>query len=86
MLEKILEDALFSAIAAIGFAAISRPPARAYLYCAAIAAIGHAVRFMLMTPEFGVRLHIVTASLVAAFMVGIIAVVFSPVVKTPPET
>lgn len=86
MLEKILQDALFSAIAAIGFAAISRPPARAYIYCAAIAAVGHAIRFMLMTKEFGVCLHIVPASLIAAFAIGVLAVIFSPVVRTPPET
>ena len=86
MLEKILQDALFSAIAAIGFAAISRPPARAYIYCAAIAAVGHAIRFMLMTKKFGICLHIVPASLIAAFAIGVLAVIFSPVVRTPPET
>jgi uncharacterized membrane protein YjjB (DUF3815 family) len=36
MVEKIFQDALFAAIAAIGFAAISRPPRRAYVYCALI--------------------------------------------------
>ena len=41
MIGEILQDALFAAIAAIGFAAISRPPRRAYLWCALIAAVGH---------------------------------------------
>lgn len=48
MFLQIFQDALFAAIAAIGFAAISRPPRRAYVYCAVIAAIGHALRFVLM--------------------------------------
>ncbi|WP_301707862.1 threonine/serine exporter family protein, partial [uncultured Duncaniella sp.] len=48
MVEKIFQDALFAAIAAIGFAAISRPPRRAYVYCALIAAVGHSLRFVLM--------------------------------------
>ncbi len=86
MIEKILQDALFSAIAAIGFAAISRPPRRAYIYCGSIAAIGHVIRFMLMTPELGISLHIVPATLFASFAIGMLAVLFSPIVKTPPET
>ena len=86
MWEKILQDALFAAIAAIGFAAISRPPARAYIYCAAIAAIGHSIRFVLMSPDCGSPLHIVPATLIASFAVGLLAVIFSPIVRTPPET
>lgn len=86
MWEKILQDALFAAIAAIGFAAISRPPARAYVYCAAIAAIGHSIRFVLMSPDCGSPLHIVPATLIASFAVGLLAVIFSPIVRTPPET
>ena len=53
MFSQFFQDALFAAIAAIGFAAISNPPKRAYLYCAIIAAIGHSTRFLLMsTPAF----------------------------------
>ncbi len=37
---QIFQDAFFAAIAAIGFAAISRPPKPGYLYCAIIAALG----------------------------------------------
>ena len=48
MITEFLQDALFAAIAAIGFAAISDPPRKAYLYCATIAAAGHSVRFLLM--------------------------------------
>ncbi len=84
MITQILEDALFAAIAAIGFAAISRPPRRAYLYCAAIAAIGHSTRFILMTP--GIGLHIVAATFIASAIIGMLAVFLSPVARIPAET
>ena len=85
MITQILLDALYSAIAAIGFAAISRPPRRAYKYCALIAAIGHALRYVLMS-ECGMHLHIVAASAIAAFIIGTLAVMFTTISKTPAET
>lgn len=85
MLVEFIQDAFFAALAAIGFAAISNPPKRAYLYCAIIAAVGHSVRFLLMHESvFG--LHIVAASTIAALIIGVLAVLFSPISKTPAET
>ena len=85
MLFEFIQDAFFAAIAAIGFAAISNPPKRAYLYCALIAAIGHSVRFLMMHESlFG--MHIVAASTIASLIIGVLAVLFSPIVKTPAET
>lgn len=86
MLLSILQDAFFAALAAIGFAAISRPPLRAYPYCALIAAVGHSVRFALMSPELGVSLSIIPATFLAAFLVGVLAVFLSPLAHTPAET
>lgn len=85
MLIEFFQDAFFAAIAAIGFAAISNPPRRAYLYCAVIAAAGHSARFLLMSPEVA-GLHIVVATASASLLVGVLAVLFSPVVKAPAET
>ena len=85
MILQILQDALFAAIAAIGFAAISHPPKRAYLYCAFIAAAGHSLRYILME-ESMLGVHIVFATTIAAFVIGILAVLLSPVAKTPAET
>lgn len=81
---QIFQDALFAAIAAIGFAAISRPPGRAYLWCALTAAAGHSLRFILMNlpPYF----HIIPASLIAAFVIGVLAVIISAYAKFPAET
>lgn len=85
MIGQILQDALFAAIAAIGFAAISRPPRRAYLYCAIIAAVGHSLRYVLMN-VLSWHVPIITATLVASFVIGVLAVLLSPVAKTPAET
>lgn len=84
MLLEIFQDALFAAIAAIGFAAISNPPRRAYLFCAVIAAAGHACRFFLMNCPL--HAHIVPATLIAALVVGTLAVFLSPLSRTPAET
>ncbi|MDE6153416.1 MAG: threonine/serine exporter family protein [Muribaculaceae bacterium] len=81
----LLQDALFAAIAAIGFACISRPPSGAYWCCAVLAAVGHSLRYMLInSPSFG--FHIVPATLVASLLVGVMAVFLSPRVKCPAET
>lgn len=79
---KIIEDALFAAIAAIGFSSISRLPRRAYPYCAVIAALGHSLRLVLMT---ACSVHIVPATLLASFFIGTLSVLLSPFAKTPPE-
>ena len=63
----IISDGIFAAVAAMGFGAISDPPMRAFPYIAILAAAGHAARYCLMV-FLGV--DIVTASLVAAFIIG----------------
>lgn len=85
MILQFLQDALFAAIAAIGFAAISRPPKSAYIWCALIAAVGHSSRFLMM--ESGLlRFHIVIATTLAAFIIGVLAVLLSPKSRVPAET
>lgn len=84
MLLQIFQDALFAAIAAIGFAAISTPPRNAYGWCAVIAAIGHALRFVLMNAQ--TQLHIIPATLGSAFAIGTLAVFISPRARIPAET
>lgn len=82
---ELLQDAFFAGIAAVGFAAISRPPRNAYLWCALIAATGHSFRFLLMRGT-DLHLHIVIATTLAAFLIGIMAVLLSPKTKVPAET
>ena len=81
---QILQDALFAAIAAIGFAAISKPPERAYLCCAIVAAAGHSLRFILMDLES--QMPIIPASLCSAFVIGVLAVLVSARARFPAET
>lgn len=84
ILINIFEDGLFAAIAAIGFSSISNTPRRAYLTCGLIAAIGHAIRYVLMMPELG-GMHIIAASALAAFAIGVLAVLLAPRIKCPAE-
>lgn len=84
MLLNICQDALFAALAAIGFSSISNTPRRTYIVCAIAAATGHATRYILTSPEL-LGLNIVPASAVAAFLVGLVAVYFAPKVKCPAE-
>ncbi|MDE5924872.1 MAG: threonine/serine exporter family protein [Muribaculaceae bacterium] len=86
MLTLILQDAFFSAVAAVGFSAISRPPKVAFLCSAVTAAVGHSVRFWLMNPDFGPGLHIILATLIGSFVVGLLAVFLSPIAGIPAET
>ncbi|MCM1067538.1 MAG: threonine/serine exporter family protein [Muribaculaceae bacterium] len=81
---EILHDGLFAAIAAIGFAAISRPPARTYIFCAIIAAAGHSSRMVLMEPSVA-GIHITAATLAASTLIGVLAVLLSPAAHTPAE-
>lgn len=82
MVTQIFQDALFSAIAAIGFAAISRPPRKAYLYCALIAAAGHSLRFIMLESD----LNIISATFVASSVIGTLSVLVSPLSRIPAET
>lgn len=84
ILINIFEDGLFAAIAAIGFSSISNTPRRAYLTCAMIAAVGHAIRYILTLPYFG-GMHIVAASALASFAIGLLAVLFASRIKCPAE-
>lgn len=82
---NILQDGFFAAIAAIGFASISHPPRQAYAWCAGIAAVGHATRYILLNNPYG-SMHLILASLLAALAIGTLAVWLSPHAKCPAET
>lgn len=84
LLINIFEDGLFAAMAAIGFSSISNTPRRAYLTCGLIAAAGHAVRYVLMLPQLG-GMHIILASTIASFTIGVLAELFAPRIKCPAE-
>lgn len=84
ILINILEDGAFAAMAAIGFSSISNTPHQAYLTCALITAAGHSIRYMLTLPDLG-GMHIIPASTVASFAIGMLAVLFASRIKCPAE-
>ena len=80
---NILQDGFFAAIAAIGFASISNPPRQAYKYCALIAALGHATRYVLTHNAYG-EMHLIGASFIASLVIGVLTVFLAPRAKCPP--
>lgn len=80
---ELLKDAALAAVAAVGFAAVSNPPKRAYLFCALIAAVGHSFRSFLMGTA---GVHIVAASFLASLLIGLMSVGLGPKSHIPPET
>lgn len=68
MVLDILWDALFAAVASVGFGAISDPPMRAFPRIALLAAIGHAFRYCLMNYA---GFDIATASFFAGLLIGL---------------
>ena len=80
LIVDILLDGLFAALAAMGFGAISDPPLMAYGSIALLAAVGHALRFFLMT-ICGVNIAI--GSLCASLTIGFGALWLGKRIRTP---
>lgn len=76
----IIEDAFWSAIAALGFALLFNVPRRALPYCVLAGAVGHSIRLFLME---GLQQNIVPATLVAATIVGFMAKICAKRFKMP---
>ncbi|MDE5733554.1 MAG: threonine/serine exporter family protein [Duncaniella sp.] len=81
---EILKDGLLAAVAAIGFSSISNTPRRAYLWCGLLAALGHALRYILISPHL-LGMHIIAGSTAAAFVIGLLGVVFARKIHCPAE-
>ena len=79
----IVLDGAFAALAGIGFMSISNPPRLAYPAVAALAAVGHSIRFMLM--NLG-GMSISLACLFAALSIGFLAIPAARLVHCPAET
>lgn len=78
----ILTDALWSAMAALGFAVLFNVPVRTLWGCAMCGATGHAVRTLLMEAGLGIEL----ATLAGATVVGFLGGVFARQWRTPTTT
>jgi uncharacterized membrane protein YjjB (DUF3815 family) len=80
MIALILEDALWSAIAAVGFACLFNVPRRALFGCAIVGAVGHATRQGLIE---GGWFSIEAATLVGATLVGFMSVYLARRLRAP---
>ncbi len=74
-----LEDAMWSAIAATGFALLFNVPVRTVVGCAFLGAIGHGSRTLLVSGGMGLE----AATLVSATLVGFIGAAFARYWNTP---
>lgn len=70
LLLSLLDDMLFAAIPAVGFALIFNVPPKALKYCAILGALGHGSRMLLV--QFGMPL--VFATFFGAALIGFIGV------------
>lgn len=76
----ILLDAFMAAIAATGFAVVSQPSLKSLPIIAILAAMGHALRFVLL--EYA-GIDIVLSSLAAAVVIGFTSLPFARRIHTP---
>ncbi len=76
----VAQDALFAAIAGVGFAMASNPARRALPFIALVAAVGHALRFVL---QEGCGVDITSASFCAALAIGFLGVPLAKRIKCP---
>ena len=63
---KLLDDMLFAAIPAVGFALVFNVPPKALKYCAILAALGHVTRTLLLH----INMPIVFATFFATCVIG----------------
>ena len=80
LLLKLLNDALFSSIPAVGFAMVFNVPKRFLPYCALAGAVGHSVRTFLL--HF--HMPIEWATFAAAAIVGVLTIGFAKKHLAPP--
>ena len=78
----LILDALFAAVAGMGFGAISNPPKKALFAAGVLAAVGHSFRFYLINAQ---GLDITTSTLAAAFVIGLGAFLLGRISRAPAE-
>lgn len=82
LLQAMIFDGFFAAIASVGFAVISNPPRKAILVSALLAAVGHGLRYCLL---HSTSLDIASASFIAAFSIGLLSILFAKMIHCPAE-
>jgi uncharacterized membrane protein YjjB (DUF3815 family) len=80
LLQTVLADAFWSAIAATGFAMVFNVPRRTLWGCALAGAVGHAVRTLLMQT---IGISILPATLLGAGAVGALSILLAQRLRAP---
>ncbi|WP_428613831.1 threonine/serine exporter family protein [Shewanella sp.] len=80
LLIKLLNDALFSAVPAVGFAMVFNVPRRFLPYCALAGSLGHSLRTLLMHFDMPIE----WGTFVAAALVGVLTIGFAKRHLAPP--
>ena len=81
MIKLVLLDGALAAVAAVGFAVISNPSRKAIYFSALLAAIGHALRFILIKSGMEISL----ATFAAASTIGLLSILFARLIHCPAE-
>lgn len=82
ILLSVLWDGVLAAIAAVGFAAVSNPPKQSFIYVPILAAVGHMLRFVLMSYfDF----EIAFATFLASMCIGFVGIPFAYRIRIPSE-
>lgn len=82
ILLDLLQDGIFAAIAAIGFGSISNIPVRSFSGCAILAALGHALRFILM---HYCGWFVIGGSFMGGILIGLLSIPMSRQWRCPAE-
>jgi len=82
LLQAIIFDGCFAAVASVGFAVISNPQRNAIWVSAVLAAVGHGLRYCLI---HSTSIDIASASFIAAFSIGLLSIVFAKKIHCPAE-
>lgn len=76
----ILRDASLAFVVAVGFAVLFNTPRRVLWVAGVLGGLGHAIRFVMVQNHIG----LIPSTLVAATCIGLLGIVFSHRVHTPP--
>ncbi len=82
LLQAIIFDGCFAAVASVGFAVISNPQRNSLWVSALLAAVGHGLRYCLL---HSTSIDIASASFIAAFSIGMLSIVFAKKIHCPAE-
>ncbi|AXP08354.1 threonine/serine exporter family protein [Campylobacter hepaticus] len=83
MIEFVLKDMFFAAVAGFGFSYACNPPFKTLILSAFLAAIAHGLRFVLI--EYFYFQTLAIATFIASFCIGCLGIGLAKIIKIPAE-